>query len=73
MYVNRLLIGIPVKVDAVEAEPACPYCNASADNEVDEVTFFCSERCSASSAAENFQPVIQITTTYRINFEDARK
>jgi hypothetical protein len=72
-YVNKLLIGTPTKIDAIEAEPVCPYCNSPADNEIDEITYFCSERCSASSDASNFQPAFQITTTLRMNFEGARK
>lgn len=31
-YVTKHLIGTPTKVDSVEADPVCPYCNESADN-----------------------------------------
>jgi hypothetical protein len=56
-YVNKLLIGTPTKIDAVEAKPLCPYCNSPADNEIDEITYFCWERCPASeSETSSFQP-----------------
>jgi hypothetical protein len=52
----------------------CPYCNSPADNEIDEITYFCLERCPASeSETISFQPAFQITTTLRMNFEGACK
>jgi hypothetical protein len=73
-YINKLLIETPTKIDAVEAEPVCPYCNSLADNEIDEIIYFCSEWCPASeSETIKFQPAFQITTTLRMNFEGALK
>lgn len=72
-YVTKHLVGTPTKVDSVEADPVCPYCNEPADNEIDETTFFCSVKCPASCEADHFEPIVQVTSSYRFDFDGARK
>lgn len=72
-YVTKHLVGIPTRVDTVEADPVCPYCASPTNNEMDESTYFCSERCPASCDTENFQPIIEVTSSFRMDIEGARK
>lgn len=72
-YITRQLVGVLTKVDTVEADPVCPFCASPADNEIDESTFFCSEQCPASCEADRFQPIIEVTSSFRVDFEGARK
>jgi hypothetical protein len=72
VYVIKQLGGTLTRVDTIEANPTCPFCASPADNEMDETTFFCSERCPASCNVDNFEPIIQVTSSFRIDFEGAR-
>lgn len=72
-YVTKHLVGTLTRVDTVEADHVCPYCASPADNEMDDQTYFRSERCPASCETNNFQPIIEITSAFRIDIEGARK
>jgi hypothetical protein len=72
-YVTKHLVGTPTSVDTDKADPVCPYCAAPADSEIDETTYYCSERCPASCDAINFQPIIEITSAFQMDIESARK
>lgn len=69
----KLLVGTPTKVDTVKVDPVCPFRAAPADNEMDDNRYFCSEQCPASCKASDFQPIIHVTTTFRVDFDGARK
>jgi NAD-dependent DNA ligase len=72
-YVTRHMVGTLTRVDTVEADHVCPYCASPTDSEMDERTYYCSERCPASCDADNFQTIIEITSAFRIDIEGARK
>jgi hypothetical protein len=50
-YITKQLVGTPNRVDSVEADPACSFCNQPADNEMDETRFFCSVTVGRDIAA----------------------
>jgi hypothetical protein len=70
---KKQLVGTPTRVDSVEADPACSFCNQPANSKMDETRLFCSQRCTASSNSPDFQPNIRVTVSFRFNFEGARK
>lgn len=73
-YVPLVLVGTPRKIDNVDVQPLCPYCEMKAETSFeDQDTYYCTNGCDTFREFGMPEPDFQIGATFRINFDGARK
>lgn len=72
-YVSKVFVGTPTRVN-VDVQPTCPFCEKEAEIAgKSETAHYCVNHCDTFLKHGEFTPKMQVTATFKIDFENARE